>query len=147
MSQSLREVSLHAFIQETGLLTETGKRIDFHDHLFLFDIVADLAPKQVIMKAAQIGFSTMAIIKSLWLAKYRGLDIIYTLPTSNDVNEFVGSKVNRLIANNPILADMVKDRDTIEQKRVGTNVIYYRGTWTEKAALMVSSDLNVYDEE
>lgn len=145
--KSLKEVSIHAFVQESGLLTETGKVIDFRDHLFLFDIVADLSPKQVIMKAAQIGFSTMAIIKSLWLAKYRGLDIIYTLPTGNDVNEFVGSKVNRLIANNPVLADLVKDRDTIEQKRVGSNIIYYRGTWTEKAALMVSSDLNIHDEE
>lgn len=143
----LGEVSLHAFIQESGLLTETGKPIDFRDHLFLYDIISDLSPRQVIMKAAQVGFSTMAIIKSLWLAKYRGLDIIYTLPTSNDVNEFVGSKVNRLIANNPVLAELVKDRDTIEQKRVGSNVVYYRGTWTEKAALMVSSDLNIYDEE
>lgn len=75
-----------------------------------------------------------------------GLDVIYTLPTVQDSRDFVTGKVNRLIANNDILQSMVKDRDTVDQKQVGNNIIYYRGTWTEKAAIMVTSDLNVYDE-
>ena len=90
--------------------------------------------------------STMAILKTLWASRYIGMDCLYTLPTDSDMTLFVGSKVNRLIAQNPVLQEFVKDRDTIEQKRVGKQVIYYRGTWTQKAALMVSSDLNVYDE-
>ncbi len=90
--------------------------------------------------------STAAIIKTLWLAKYKGLDIIYTLPTSQDVIDFVGGKVNRIIGQNPILQEFVKDRDTVEQKRVGDSLIYYRGTWTSRQALMVSSSLNVHDE-
>jgi len=80
------------------------------------------------------------------MAKNLGFDIIYTLPTESDVHEFVGGKVNRIIAQNPILQEYVTDKDTIEQKRVGENLIYYRGTWTQKAAIMVSSDYNCYDE-
>lgn len=98
------------------------------------------------MKAAQVTFSTMAILKTLYLAKMKGLDIIYTLPSSSDVKDFVGSKVNRIIMANPVLMDYVKDKDTIEQKRVGDNILYYRGTWTERAAIAVSADLNVFDE-
>lgn len=143
---SLSQVSIHAWIQEHGIKTETGNQLDFKDHLFMFDIYNDWSPHLVCMKAAQVTFSTMAILKTLYLAKMKGLDIIYTLPAASDVKDFVGSKVNRIINANPILMEYVKDRDTIEQKRVGDNILYYRGTWTERAAIAVSADLNVFDE-
>lgn len=145
--KTLSEISIHAFIQEHQIKNEQGMPLDFRDHLFLFDIYADQSPKLVCYKAAQIGFSTMAILKSLWLAKHKHLDIIYTMPSSSDMKDFVGGKVNRLIVQNPVLLDYVKDKDSIEQKQVGDNIIYYRGTWTEKAAIAVSSDLNIHDEE
>lgn len=126
--------------------TEQGSPISFRDHLFLFDIYRDMSPKLAVLKAAQIGLSTLEILKSFWVAKNLGLDIIYTLPTEDDRNEFVSGKVNRIIAQNPVLQDYVKDKDSVEQKRVGSHLIYYRGTWTKKAAIMVSSDLNIYDE-
>lgn len=143
----LSDLSIQAWLIEHGIKTETGKPIDFREHLFLYDIYNDWSPKLVCYKAAQIGFSTMAIIKSLYAADRLGLDCIYTLPTANDVKDFVGGKANRIINNNPYLQTLVTDKDSVEQKRVGNNVIYYRGTWTEKAALMVTSDLNIHDEE
>src|SRR5438309_353936 len=142
----LSDISIHAWIQENRLKTEQGNPISFKDHLFLFDVYRDLSPKQVVLKAAQIGLSTLEILKAFWVSKNLGLDIIYTLPTEDDRNEFVSGKVNRLIAQNPVLAEYVKDKDSVEQKRVDNNLIYYRGTWTKKAAIMVSSDLNIYDE-
>ncbi len=135
------------WIKKYQIKTETGNLVTFQDHPFLYDIYNDFSPNQVILKAAQIGFSTLAILKSLYIGSHKGLDMIYTLPTSDDVKEFVGGKVNRIIANNPILGKYAQDHDTIEQKRVCQNMIYYKGTWTERAALMVSSDLNIYDEE
>lgn len=142
----LSEVSILAWLNENQIKTETGLPIDIKSHLFLFEPYRDLSPKQAILKAAQIGFSTLAILKSFWVAKHRGMDIIYTLPTEKDVQEFVGGKVNRIVAQNPILQHYTKDKDSVEQKQVGHNLIYYRGTWTQKAAIMVSSDLNIYDE-
>ncbi len=143
----LSDLSIHAFIQEHQIKNESGIPLDFRDHLFLFDIYSDQSSKLVCYKAAQIGFSTMAIIKSLWLAKMKGMDIIYTMPSSSDMKDFVGGKVNRIINQNPILLEYVKDKDSIEQKAVGDSIIYYRGTFTEKAAIAVSSDLNIHDEE
>lgn len=143
----LSELSIHSWIIEHGIKNEAGGPIDFIDHLFLFDIYADQSPKLVCYKAAQIGFSTMAILKSLWLAKQKGMDIIYTMPSSSDMKDFVGGKINRMINQNPILLQYVKDKDSVEQKAVGDSLIYYRGTWTEKAAIAVSSDLNIHDEE
>src|SRR6185503_1377681 len=144
--KQLSDLSIMAWLTANQIKTETGVPLDFHKHLFLFDPYRDLSPKQAILKAAQMGFSTLAINKAFWVAKNLGFDIIYTLPTESDVHEFVGGKVNRIIAQNPILQEYVTAKDTIEQKRVGENIIYYRGTWTQKAAIMVSSDLNIYDE-
>ena len=50
-----------------------------------------------------------------------------TLPTETDVREMAGGKINRIIAQNPLLKSWTKDHDTIEQKSVGGNIIYYRG--------------------
>lgn len=142
----LSSKSIHIFNEKYGIKNENGIKLDFKKHSFLWDIYSDFTPKQVCLKAAQIGFSTLAIIKTLYVSNYRNFDIIYTLPTAGDVYDFVTSKVNRIIQQNPILQEWVKDRDTIEQKKVNKNVIYYRGTFVERAALMVSSDLNVHDE-
>lgn len=147
LPQRLAELDIHSWIRLNNIKNEQGIPLDFRDHLYLFDIYVDESPKLVCLKSAQIGFSTCAILKSLWLAKHKHLDIIYTMPSSSDMKDFVGGKVNRLITQNPILLEYVKDKDSIEQKQVGDNIIYYRGTWTEKAAIAVSSDLNIHDEE
>lgn len=145
----LENVSIIRWITKYGIKTEDGTPYTFKDYMFMYDPLIEMSRAKkdlVIYKAAQIGFSTAAILSSHWIAKNRKMDIIYTLPTATDVKDFAGGKINRIIAQNPIMQDWVKAKDTIEQKEVGENIIYFRGTFTEKAAMMVSSDLNIYDE-
>lgn len=144
--KQLADIDVHVWLKLYGIKNEDGNLLDFRDHLFLVQPYEDTNPKLCVMKAAQIGFSTMAILKTLWMAKNKKLNIIYTLPTSTDVHDFVGGKVNRMISQNSILQEYTADKDTVEQKQVGDNLIYYRGTWIEKAAIMVSADLLVIDE-
>lgn len=110
------------------------------------DFLDDMSSLQVMLKAPQVGATVTEIIKSFYCAKKNGWDIIYTLPTQSDVNDMAGGKINRIVAQNPILSDWVKDRDTVEQKSIGKSIIYYRGTYSNKQAMMVSSDLNIHDE-
>ena len=142
-----KQTSIIKWLRENEIKNEIGLPLDFYDHLFLYDIYRDQSPKLVCYKAAQVGFTTMALLKSMWLAKTKGMDVIYTMPTADDIKTIVGGKSNRLITQNPILQQYVKDKDSIEQKQVGDNIIYFRGTWTERAAISVSSDLNIHDEE
>ena len=143
----LEDISVIAWLQEYKVKNEKGELIDLmNDHRFLYQPYCDLSAKQVYLKAAQIGASTMQIIKSLWLARKFGMNIIYTLPTESDVQEFAGGKVNPIIRQNPELQKYVKDKDSVEQKRVGNATIYYRGTHSDDVAIMVSSDANMYDE-
>lgn len=125
---------------------EAGTPLDFTKRKFLWDIYNDLSPKQVFLKPPQIGATVMNTLKALWVAKKLKRQIIYTLPTQGDVQDMVGGSFNRIIAQNPILLDWVKDHDTIEQKSVGESAIFYRGTFTQKQAMMVPSGLNIHDE-
>lgn len=143
---NLEDLSIHAFIQKHSIKNEIGQKIDFKDHMFLFDIYSDFSKKLVICKAAQVGATTMECIKTLWGVKNIGIDSIYILPTYEDVNTMVSSKVNRIIAQNPIFQEWTKDKDTIDQKQIGKNYIHFRGSWSQKAAIMVSSDWNIIDE-
>lgn len=142
----LDKVSIHAFVQNNNLVTENGKPLDFKTHRYLFDIYRDHSPLLCCIKAGQIGFSTMAIIKTLWLAHNRNINIGYILPTSEMVEKFVGSKVNMMIQENPVLMSWVKDKDSIKQKQLGKNSIFYLGSQTDRSAIMLSLDLLVGDE-
>ena len=146
-SPRLEDISIHAWLREHQIKTEKGELLNFKSHFFLFQPYSDLAPQQVIYKAAQVGFSTLAINKVFFIAKKIGLDIIYTMPTQEDVQTFVGGKVNRIIANNPILQKYTEDKDSVEQKRVSGSMIYFRGTFTKRAAISVTADVLIHDEE
>lgn len=134
------------WVAKYAIRNEGGLPIEFKDHKFLLDIYNDMSPLQCVLKAPQVGMTTLQIIKSFYVAKKLGKAIIYTLPTDADIKDMAGGKVNRIVAQNPILGTWVKDHDSVEQKAVGESIIYYRGTWTQKAAMMVSSDLNIHDE-
>ncbi len=130
------------------LVTEKGEPISFDKHQFLIDIYDDQSKNLVVMKAAQIGMSTLEIFKNIRDAQTHRMDIIYTLPSDADVGVFVGGKVNRILQNNPkTLLPLVADKDSVEQKQIGKSMIYFRGTWTKKSAIMVTADRLVHDEK
>ncbi len=129
------------------IVNESGLPLEFENHKFLIDIYNDLSPLQVILKAPQVGATTMHVLKALWVASHLDKQIIYTLPTATDMYEMVSGGFNRIIAQNEELAELVHENDTMEHKTVGANgLIRFRGTFSAKQALMVTSDLNIHDE-
>lgn len=134
------------WILKHKIKNESGALVEFTKHCFQYDMYNDLSKYQVVLKPPQIGETLKNLIKSFYVAKKLKKDIIYTLPTQGDVNDMAGGKINRIVAQNPILKEWIKDHDTVEQKLVGENIIYYRGTFTSKQAMMVSSGLNIHDE-
>ena len=134
------------WVTKHKIKNEVGFPITFEKRKFLYDIYNDLSPKQVILKPPQVGMTVCNTLKSLYVAKKLKRQIIYTLPTQGDVQDMVGGSFNRIIAQNPILMDWVKDHDTVEQKSVGDSMIFYRGTFTAKQAMMIPSGLNIHDE-
>lgn len=142
----LDSLSIHAWIANNGIRTETGKPLDFKVHRYLYDIYRDDSKYLCCLKAGQIGFSTMAILKTIWLSRNRHIDIGYILPTVDMVQKFVGSKVNRMAQQNPIIQQWMKDKDNISQKQIDQNYIFYLGAMTDRSAIMISLDMLVADE-
>jgi hypothetical protein len=145
--EMLERVSPYIFIKLRGIKNEMGQLLSFKDRAFLVEILEDRSHFQVILKAPQIGMTVLQLIKSFWWAFFEKVDIIYTLPTESDVQDMAGGKINRIIAQNPIFRSWTHDHDTVSQKQVGDNMIYYRGTFTQRAAMMVTSKVNIHDEK
>lgn len=147
--------SILLWMNDNKIVTENSVLFEFKDHRFLKDIINDWTPIQTCQKSSQIGFSTAMILKSDYAANYKKWNIIYSLPTWGDMAQFVGSKVNPIIKNNDILSEWTKDKDTISQKQVGDNFIFYRGASSGKSkkemmesgtGIMLSADLLIHDE-
>lgn len=144
---SLADISIIAWLQENTIKGEKGIPIDFINHRFQYDIFRDQSQNLVVRKPAQVGMTTLEMLKAHYDAKRYKMDMIYTLPTDKDVQVMVGGKFNRIIANNPTMLEDVKDKDSVEQKAVGKSMIYFRGTWTKKAAMMIPADRLIHDEK
>lgn len=138
-------ISPTAWIVANKLINENQQPIEFSDHRFLIEPFDDMHPDIVVKKSAQVGFSVLAILKSFWLAKYRGLNTIYVLPTQDIVKGFVNPKVDPLIASNDCITKAV-NKDSVTLKQVGDRFIHYKGSASQREAISTSADLLVIDE-
>lgn len=135
-----------AFIYQNKIENENQRPIEFVNHQFLIDPYMDNAKEQVAMKSTQVGWSTLAIIRSIHMANFYDANVIYTLPSKSVVTDFVTPKVNPLIETNPIIAKMMGQTNSTALKAVGRRFIYFRGSYEQSAALSISGDVLVNDE-
>lgn len=145
-AEQLAAANIHLWLEYYKITNDQSEPLDFKEHSYLWDIYADWSPKMCIKKCAQVGISTTIVLKALWACKNLGLDIIYSFPTYDLAQKMVSSKVNRLIANNPILQQWTKDQDSVQQKRIGKHMFYIQGTMNEQAAIALPADLYIADE-
>ena len=122
-----------------------GRPFSFEGHEYLRAIYDDTAPHVVLSKAAQIGGTTWAILRSLH-ACITGLNVIYFFPTRTDVLEFSKSRVSPLLAENPFLSKLMTDTDTAGLKRIGDAHLYLRGMQSTVGMKSVPADMVVFDE-
>ena len=139
------DMSILAWIFENNLVSEKGDMLDFADRPFLLDILTDWNDKIVIKKCAQIGGSVTFNIKALFAIIKFGWNIMYTFPTDSDVKEFVASKTNKILAQNPQVF-MGIDSDNIERKEFNGRFMFFKGTVSKTAAIMTTADLLIHDE-
>ncbi|KKK45863.1 hypothetical protein LCGC14_3164810, partial [marine sediment metagenome] len=134
-----------AWILNNGIINEQGFPIEFKSHSFLIDPYTDDNPQQVARKCSQIGWSTLAILRSFHLAKFAGANIIHTFPSRNMSKEFVQPKVDPLIQKNPVIRKIV-GVDSMTLKGVGDRFIYYRGSYEQTEAISISAHVLINDE-
>lgn len=134
-----------AWILNNGIVNENGFPIEFKNHAFLIDPYTDDTPKQVARKCSQIGWSTLAILRSFHLAKFARANLIHTFPSRNMSKEFVVPKVDPLIRRNPVIQKMI-GVDSMTLKGLGDRFIYYRGSYEQTEAISISAHVLINDE-
>lgn len=137
---------LPTFVLKNRIVNENQDPIEFQDHYFLIEPYQDYTPEQVVMKASQVGWSVLEIIKALHTAQYRKANIIYTLPSKSVVKDFVQPKVDPIINNNDIIRRSMGRTDSTALKSIGKNFIYFRGSWEQSAAISISAHILINDE-
>lgn len=144
MLRELAEKSAIAFVDYYGIANEKGDRLSFYDRPFLIDILTDFSKEIALMKAAQFGGSVIFTVKSLFATEKLRWNIIHTFPTERDANEYVKTKTNKILQNNPVWKDI--DQDSVEIKEIDKRFLYYKGTKSATATVMTTADGLIHDE-
>jgi hypothetical protein len=133
---------------------------------FLRDVYRDMAPEIVVMKGAQLGMSTTALVRAMWLLTSFPSTAIYTMPTARDVGKFTQGRINPIVRSSQYLLDRIIDVDSVMQKQFVVapgqveerrqrglafegprSTIYFSGASSEKDAVSIDADLLIHDEE
>lgn len=145
MTDDKQYYSILQWIVSEGIKNERGEKFDWYNRPFLLDILTDFSPNMVVAACAQVGKSITFFIKILFAVKYLRMNVIYTMPSDDDVRESVASKVNKLIQTNRHEFEEM-DTDSIERKEINDRFIFFKGTISKTAAISTQADLLVHDE-
>ena len=144
-TQTKQYYSILEWITTEGIVSEKGDAFDFRDRPFLLDILCDFNPNIAVTACAQVGKSVCFSLKSLFAVKYLHFNIIYTMSSDSDVNEFVSSKFNKIVQSN-IHEFKGMATDNVERKEFNDRFIFFKGTNSKTAAISTTADLLIHDE-
>ena len=147
-------------------LPKSAAVMDLSSRPFLRDVYRDMAPEIVVMKGAQLGMSSTALVRAMWLLTSFPTTVIYTMPTARDVGKFTQGRINPIVRSSQYLLDRIIDVDSVMQKQFVVapgqleerrqrglayegprSTIYFSGASSEKDAVSIDADLLIHDEE
>ena len=131
---------------QNGIVTENRKPLEFKQHRYLREPYMVWDSRVVSMKASQVGWSTLAILRSIHLAAKRGANVVYVLPTRKLSEEFLIPKFNPIVDNNKVIQDLIGETDQVSLKKIGERYIYFRGAYKDTEAIAISVDAVIADE-
>jgi hypothetical protein len=148
---ALNVANAYEWIINNGFTNENGVQMEFADRDFMIQPLCDESKLLAVLKCSQVGFSTMSIFKAAFHNARYGHNIIYTLPTDSDVEEFNKAKTNMILDNNPTIKDQMVE-NSLHTKAfrtlTGDNVgfTFFKGTYGKSASIMQTADILIKDE-
>ncbi|MFA5013942.1 MAG: phage terminase large subunit family protein [Actinomycetota bacterium] len=143
-------------------LTARGEPLDFEDHKYLVDIYRDNFPSIVYQKAAQMGFSERLISEAVWVCDRLNKNVLYTFPTSSQLNDFVQARLEPVFMQSDYLSRItgvltsdekkkrnIDEKDKVKKvglKQIGKGFLYLRGSQNQQQIITVDADCIYLDE-
>jgi hypothetical protein len=93
---------------------------DFSERMWQIPILEDKSNHIVVKKAAQVGFTTVYLCKTLHWLNYHSATAMYTLPRRDDISDFVNTTLNPIIDHSPHLQSIIADTDSVRLKKFRT---------------------------
>ena len=132
---------------QMGVALDRGP-FSFSRHECLQEPYSDDHPRQVDLKCAQMGNTTLAILRAIWCALFMPfVGILYLFPSSKGSGDFSRSRVGPLVERNPdTIGKYVVETDSVALKRVRGKNLLFRGTKSTEGLRSDPVDFVVYDE-
>jgi hypothetical protein len=98
-------------------------------------------------KSAQMGYSVVALNKTLYTLDIERLSCLYLLPTKfPDATDFSSTRFNPMLEMSPHLASLFSDVKNINTKRAGSAALYIRGANSRSGLKSIPVSFIVFDE-
>jgi hypothetical protein len=131
---------------DRAAITLRGRPYSFEGHEYLEAIVDDDHPDQTFEKGAQVGISTVALLKGLYVADHLGGKCVYYFQDDGAVSDFSSDRAAPVIRESDYLGERVRDTDRVGLKQIGAGSLYFRGLFTKGKAKSVDADFVILDE-
>jgi len=142
-----KQISLAYWALKANILLD-GKPFNFDRHEYLVDIYMDESPYMVAKKAAQLGFTTYFMLRSIFRCRnIYPTGVLYLFPTKDDVSDFSKARMAPLISQNPnTIGSWLQSTDQTNIKQIGLAFLYLRGSRTRTALKSIPVDAIIFDE-
>ncbi len=135
-----------AWAETLGLRVD-AKQFQTNSRPYMIAVMRDRSDEIVIKKAAQMGFTIGAIIKTLHNVAERKWNGLYLLPFKQGAITFVQARMDTIIESNPKLASVFHRVENRSHKQTGDGInLYIRGTNIATELREFPCDFEVWDE-
>lgn len=100
----------------------------------------------VVKKPTQIGLTELAVNTTFYFLDTKGENVIYMLPSADQLSDFVQARLNKVIEKSPHISDMFMDTDNVGLKVGNRASLYLRGSNSESKLEEVPAGMLVRDE-
>ncbi len=98
-------------------------------------------------KAAQMGYSQVALDRAIFTVDIKGIDTLYILPKKNpDATDFSRAKFDTMLSLSTHLSTLFSNVRNVGHKQAGAVNLYIRGARSRSGMKAVSTGLKIYDE-
>lgn len=135
-----------SWTRHKGMVGDKGQPLEFdRDHRFLADVLMDDSPEIIIAKAAQMGFTTIFLLKGIYHNILHCRDVLYSTTRDETASAVVRTKLDPIASLNH-LGGGTETHGSVHLKKFGKGYFHIVSSKSESASLTVSCDIVMNDE-